>query len=119
MDNRLIEIGERIRRVRMAKHISQARLAEILNVSPPYISNIEKGKQAMSITVLIGISNALNVSADWLLRNQTKEAGVITMQEVIDVLEDCSPMEKETILKLAFDVKTALRRMNPPNSQNE
>ena len=46
----LKEIGKRVRTARCAKGMSQAQLAVALHVSSPYISHIEQGKQAMSIT---------------------------------------------------------------------
>lgn len=113
MDNYLKEIGERIRRVRTEKHLSQAQLAKILHVSPPYISNIEQGKQAMRITVLSGISDVLGVSADWLLKNKPNEIAEITIDKMTELLADCSPEEKEAILRIIKDVKTTLRHMMP------
>ena len=50
MDNYLQEVGARIKEARLRKHLSQAQLAELLGLTPPYISNIETGKQNMSIT---------------------------------------------------------------------
>ncbi len=102
-----------MRRERTEKHLSQAQLAEILHVSPPYISNIEQGKQAMSITVLRGISDILGISADWLLKNKPNETTEITIEKITEVLADCSPEEKEAILRIIKDVKTTLRRMMP------
>ena len=50
MDNYLQEVGARIKEARLRKHLSQAQLAELLGLTPPYISNIETGKQNMNIT---------------------------------------------------------------------
>ena len=50
MDNYLQEVGARIKEARLRKHLSQAQLAELLGLTPPYISNIETGKQNMTIT---------------------------------------------------------------------
>ena len=44
MDNYLQEVGARIKEARLRKHLSQAQLAELLGLTPPYISNIETGK---------------------------------------------------------------------------
>lgn len=42
MNAYLQEIGERVRSARLAKHLSQAELAEKLDVTPTYISNLEQ-----------------------------------------------------------------------------
>ena len=52
MDRYLKEVGDRIRQARLKKGINQAQLAEIIDKTPPYVSNIEMGKQNMSIIVL-------------------------------------------------------------------
>ena len=41
------EIGERIRKARIARKMSQQELANTANISLPHISDIERGKQAM------------------------------------------------------------------------
>lgn len=103
----LKEIGERVREARNAKNFSQAGLAEALHVSTPYISNIEQGKQAMSITILIGICETLNVSADWILGNSFPESNRIIDEEISNMLHDCSSAERRAILKLIRGAKEA------------
>ena len=58
----LKEVGERVRSARMAKHLSQADLSEKLEVTPTYISNLEQGKNKMSILVLVKILETLDIS---------------------------------------------------------
>lgn len=45
MENYLKEVGARVKEARMRKRLSQAQLADLLGLTPPYISNIETGKQ--------------------------------------------------------------------------
>ena len=109
MDVNLKEVGARIRQAREAKKLSQLHLAEILNVSPSYLSNIETGKHNMSIMVLYNLCDALEVTADWILRNNSPEATAITISEVSSLLDDCSPNEREAIVKMMQSMKSALR----------
>lgn len=109
MDKLLCEIGERVKQARIARGLSQAELAEILGLSDAYISKLETGKNAMSVTVLVKLSDALGVSADWLLRNKTREAQEISLVEVEQMLEDCSPTERNALMKLLSQMKAALR----------
>lgn len=109
MDKYLQEVGARIREVRMKKGLSQAQLAEMLGLTPPYISNIETGKQNMSITALAKISDVLEVSADWILRNNTQDALEITADEFRSLLADCTPAERMGIMRVARETKKALR----------
>ena len=109
MDKLLREIGDRVKQVRLARGLSQSELAEKLGLSDAYVSKIELGKNAMSVTVLIKLSDTLDVSADWLLRNRTREAREISVDEVEAMFMDCSPAERNTLMKLLQEMKTAFR----------
>ena len=73
-------------------------LAEKLDVTPTYISNLEQGKNTMSILVFQKITEALNVSADWLLRANTPELAQISDAEITALLEDCDAEEREMLI---------------------
>ena len=96
----LKEIGVRVRMARNTKRLSQAQLAAALQVSAPYISHIEQGKQAMSVITLSKICDTLEVSADWILRNATPESKRIADEELAIMMKDCLPAEREAIIKM-------------------
>lgn len=108
MEKFLQDVGARVKEARLRKRLSQAQLADLLGLTPPYISNIETGKQNMSITALAKISDVLGVSADWLLRNNTPNAIAITENELHDLLMDCTPAERMGIMRVARETKKAL-----------
>lgn len=118
MNAYLQEIGERVRSARLAKHLSQAELAEKLDVTPTYISNLEQGKNTMSILVFQKITEALNVSADWLLRANTPELAQISDAEITALLEDCDAEEREMLTKTLIHVKAALRQCESKKMEN-
>ena len=109
MDTMLKEIGKRVRDARHAKNMSQAQLAAALHVSVPYISHIEQGKQAMSVTTLSGICNLLEVSADWVIRNKSPESRRIVDDEILHLLAECSVDERTAILKMVKCMRDALK----------
>ena len=109
MDSFLQEVGGRVKEARVRKHLSQAQLAEMLGLSSRYISNLETGKQNMSITALAKISDVLKVSADWILRNNTQDALEITADELRELLADCTPAERMGIMRVAQETKKALK----------
>ena len=111
MEKVLREIGERVKQARLACGLSQADLAEKLNVSVAYLSKIENGKKVMSITVLIKISDALKVSTDWLLRNETHQAQGCTIAELEELCKDCNSNELNALLKLLQQMKETLRNV--------
>ncbi|MBQ7096829.1 MAG: helix-turn-helix transcriptional regulator [Clostridia bacterium] len=62
-------LGERIRKARKEKHLTQEHLAELCDLSTAHIGHIERGTRTLSIESLITISSVLNVSIDYLLLN--------------------------------------------------
>lgn len=114
----LKEVGERVRSARMAKHLSQADLSEKLEVTPTYISNLEQGKNKMSILVLVKILETLDISADWLLRANTSASAPFSDKEVSDLLEDCDANEREMLTQTLIQVKAALRRYQSKENSN-
>lgn len=67
-------IGKRIRYIRMEQGLTQEQMAELADVSTNYISRIELGNARFSLAVLIRVSNALNVSTDYILVDVIKRA---------------------------------------------
>jgi transcriptional regulator with XRE-family HTH domain len=70
-------LGAFIRTQRLQAQMSLRDLADLTNVSNPYLSQIERGLHEPSMRVLKSISEALNVSIDTLLAR----AGLITDSE--------------------------------------
>src|SRR5206468_12057931 len=60
-------LGEFIRSQRKLAQLSLRDLAELTDVSNPYLSQIERGLHEPSVRVLRSIAKALNVSAETLL----------------------------------------------------
>jgi transcriptional regulator with XRE-family HTH domain len=71
-------LGEVIRAQRRLAKLSLRDLAELTQVSNPYLSQIERGLHEPSVRVLRSISKALNVSAETLLA----QAGLLDDQKV-------------------------------------
>ena len=62
-----IQIGEHIKAARESRQLTQERLAEEIDVSPQYISDLERGVVGVSIATLKKICLALRVSSDQIL----------------------------------------------------
>lgn len=61
------EIGQRIKKYRKIRSLSQEQLAEMVNISATHMSHIETGVTKLSLQVLVDISVALDTSTDSLL----------------------------------------------------
>ena len=62
-----IQIGEQVRLAREQAKLTQEQLAEGIEVSPQYVSDLERGVVGVSLTTLKKICVVLCVSSDQLL----------------------------------------------------
>ncbi len=104
------QIGLRIREVRIERNMSQADLAAKAHLALPHISDIERGKKQMHLATFIRITEALQVSADRLLRPDVPEVNAIYQAEFTDLLSDCSPNEIDSIIKIVEELKRSFHQ---------
>lgn len=103
-------IGKRIKEARTRKKLSQAVLAEKVNLSTTYISYIENGYKCLSINALIMIANSLEVSSDELLQDALKNTTDVSKREFASILNDCNEFETRVLLDIMQNTKATLRK---------
>ena len=59
--------GERLKKIRQKRGVTQESLAKIVSISPSSISLYERGIREPNLSMLISIAKALDVSTDYLL----------------------------------------------------
>lgn len=99
------EIGKRIKSARQGK----MQFAELINVSTPYLSDIENGKTNLSLDIFTRIVEVLQISADWLIMADIPQTMEYSSAELSRLLADCSVSESKAILKMAENLKEILR----------
>ena len=62
-----VALGMRIRKARKERHVTQEQLGEICELSTAHIGHIERGTRIPSLDTLFRITQALNVSMDYLV----------------------------------------------------
>lgn len=95
-------IGARIRRQREFMGYTREQLAEMLDITPKFCSDIELGAKGMSVQTLCRISDVLHLSADYILFGQK---GNPTDDPISPMLQNCSKDERhyaEQMLKIFF-----------------
>ena len=60
-------LGERIKKLRISRKLSQRELAELLGVSVTLISNYENSERTPSAENIISLANIFRCSSDYLL----------------------------------------------------
>lgn len=71
-DKRLKQLALNIKAERVRKNISQAQLAEAINISERSMSQIEQAKQTPSVFIIFDIANALEIPIEELFRGIPK-----------------------------------------------
>lgn len=94
-------IGQRIKEVRNEKHLTQEYLAKVTDVNVSHISNIETNKVRVSLTLLVGICNALEVTLDYLLENEYHTPTSTTEKELFNTIKNMEHTKLETLLRIA------------------
>lgn len=93
-------IGERIRKSRAERNLTQEILAEKLNVSVTYIGRIECGTTHLNLARLSEICSILNIEEGSILNGTSTDAKNYLYDEFNELLNDCP---KET-RKLIYDI---------------
>lgn len=93
-----------IKELRIRRGYSVSELAKAANISEKFLYNIEAGKAGFSAKVLFNISNALNVSCDFILTgNNNYEVGTIV--EAVHKLNETEQRYLELILLYIVQMK--------------
>lgn len=94
------QIGEKIRKIRLSKNLTQEYIANVADVNVSHISNIENNRVKVSLSTLVQICNALDTTVDYILAEEYNQPSAAIEQEILHELHLCSDETKEQILKI-------------------
>lgn len=103
-------IGKRIKISRIKADLTQERLAEMVEISPTHMSNIETGTTRVSLTAIVSLANALSVTVDDLLCDSVVKSKVQFEKDIAGILADCDEYEIRMVKDMAQALKETLRR---------
>lgn len=95
-------VGFRIRKQREYLEQTREQFAELIDVTPKFISDIELGVKGMSVPTLCRISAALGLSLDYIMFGNSEKA---SEGRIEGLLSQCTPEEykhAENLLKVFF-----------------
>lgn len=95
-----VEVGNKIRIERENFGMSREKLAEILNLSPYFLGQIERGERNMSINTLIKISECLHISIDSLFFEKVNVNNNNNNNSLYSLINRCSEKEANVIEEL-------------------
>ena len=97
MENLKTKLGKRIKSLRKSRNITQERLAEIINMEIPNLSNIERGKRFMTAETLEKFAKALNVTERELFDFSKHEPDKYLKADIEKLLENLDTLDLQFI----------------------
>lgn len=94
----------KLKELRLAKGLSQAEFANVLNISQKTCSNYENETTQPDLDTLIKIAEYFNVSVDYLLgRELTNDIGYLSDQdmELIKIVKPLNSVSKDKVIAFA------------------
>ena len=88
-------LGNRIREARIKKQHTQQKLAEMAGISQMYLGEIERGAKMPSLRSFIKIIEALDLSADYVLRDELSSGEHYIYDEITEKLKNLSPQQRK------------------------
>lgn len=107
------EMGLRIRRQREALGYTREQLAEKLDVSPKFCSDIELGVKGMSIQTLVKLSDILNLTTDYILLGTASEETSPQMATLMKLVTKCPPEQQENLVTMIHTFLKAVSEKTP------
>lgn len=89
-----VQIGSRVKAARETMGYTQENLAERVEVSVQYISDLERGVVGASLSTIIKLCQVLHVSSDFFLMGKEREKTVDTVAEKLRYI---SPRQLELV----------------------
>lgn len=88
MDNELrVSIGQRVRNQRLLLELSQDAFSEKIEISPQFLSDVERGKKAISAETLFKICKEYSISPEYILFGIERETVVSSpISEYLEIL---------------------------------
>ena len=100
------EIGRRIKELRKQKRIPQEKLAEMIGITPNYLSALERGAYNIKLDTLVQIIYCRDITADDLFRDVIKNGYQNRASRLTDEVASLPEEEQQRI----FEVLDALLR---------
>ena len=125
-------VGENVRSARKKAHVTQAKLAEVLNVSTSHFSGMERGYKKFTIAHIVTIARYLKIPASALLAGLTNEVSDVETHEsemlslpaqqaahdFCRLVQNCSQEEIESILEICSIVVEQITRPELSKASN-
>ena len=94
-------IGERLKKARTDRNLTQEKLSEKLDVSIAFLSRIERGSSHITLKRLSQICDILGITEGSILNGSSNNSNTYLVSEFDDILKNATPEKQKLIYKIA------------------
>lgn len=99
-------MGQRIRAKRLEMCLTQEKLAEMVEISPSHVGEIERGTSICSLAVIVNIASVLHLNLDNLVKGINDENANQAFSEILDSI---SKDNQELYIRLCENIADTLK----------
>jgi len=99
-----VQVGERIKELRILNKYTREDLASKVGISVKFLYNIERGKQGFSSETLLSLSEVFHVKCDYILKGYKESAYSNELLEVIDMFDESQMITLVKVLKDIYEI---------------
>ena len=88
-------LGKKLREIRLEKGYTQHTLAQMAGVGNVYLGEIERGQKMPSLTSFIRLIEALDVSADYILKDEIQSGKDCIYDEITQKMNGLTPKQRK------------------------
>ena len=92
--------GKKLREARLKKGYTQQVLAEKADVAEMYISQLERGLKMPSMNLFIKLITALDISSDYILRDEIPSGKEYVYDEFTQKLDTLTPKQRRAAMEI-------------------
>lgn len=93
-------IGKRLAQIRKSRNITQDELSEAIEVTPNYLSSVERGKYMLTLDKLVRAMNVLQCGADELFYEVVEHSCSRSASDLVKRIENLPKNEREWVLHI-------------------
>ena len=97
MDYKRLE--KRIRKERLRLNLTQAQLAEPIDISDTYMGAIERGARSLTLDTLVRLVNRLGVTVDYMLADSVTDNDSNIMEQLKQIIDN-QPLERKQMASM-------------------
>lgn len=95
-----LAFGKKLREARQMKGYTQQTLAENADIGNVYLGEIERGLKMPSLNIFVKLIEALDISADYILRDELTSGKEYIYDEITQKFKNLTPKQRKTATDL-------------------